>query len=443
MLCRILKQMMLPVLLASALLAACDDGEDGPSDAGTDGDTTATGPCVPEPGRCTDTQEAPAPLSEHGAAFDEGSQTMVVFGGTTGTPVNCAFPASEYRADTWLFDDLCGSWRRAEGASPAARGRHAMVSDRRGGAWIFGGRTRTFGSESGPYALFDDLWHFDFGNESWTEIVTEGPRPGPRFGIASAVDGSGRLWIHGGNSSASGGTYAAIDELWSYDPNTRRWQQHSAEGAPPPRLLHAMVFDPRADSLLVFGGADEGALQNDATYFGDMYAWHIAEARWTTLDPGRASGPEGRFWPGLVWNPHDEVPFLFGGHDDRSLGNRNDTWRWDRDREQWFPESFGDEQSSTANGFCDFPADFVTLDIVPAPERRSAHAIVASETCRSRHRDGRKDGLRRDGRRMAIRLRGCSLAPRPAGHRRRGLRSMALKPGELREPLFVIANRDP
>ena len=72
---------------------------------------------------------------------------------------------------------------------------------------------------------------------------------------------------------------------------------------------------------------------------------------------------------------------LFGGHDagnvdGETLGNRNDTWFLDPETGDWTRHLRGDVWNKPANGFCDFPPDFTTIE-EESPERRNAHVFVS------------------------------------------------------------------
>jgi len=64
---------------------------------------------------------------------------------------------------------------------------------------------------------------------------------------------------------------------------------------------------------------------------------------------------------------------LFGGHDAGALGNNNEVWTFDPSTGDWDRQIRGDTWNKPANGVCDFPADFATIDDA-SPERREAAA---------------------------------------------------------------------
>ena len=353
-----------------------DVEQDVANDAQTD--VGPVGPCDPTPGMCDGFSEArPGRLSEHGAAFSEATLEMVVFGGTTAIPENCGFPTPDFVNETWLFDVRCDAWTRIGGSGPEARGRH-MMTQSDDTIWMFGGRFRA--GSSGSYTMFNDVWRFDPSLREWTEVEVNGASPSARVNGSIIWDSSrDLLWLFAGNDSASGATYTPLDDVWSFDPATGEWTEHTVSGGPERRLFHTGFYDATRDRFVVHGGGDETAFFDNAQYFDDIWALDLETLEWEELRAGPGA-PAGRFWGRMVHDTEIDTYVLFGGHDDEQLGNRNDLWEYDPVDERWYDFTGGDTFNAPANGFCDFPADFVTVE-AGTPERRNAHTLVWSETC--------------------------------------------------------------
>ncbi len=358
-------------------------GADAAGDAAFDvaEDAGDLGPCDPTPGACEGAgDDGPGRISEHAAAYDEGTLQMLVFGGSSAVPENCdpAVPAA-FLADTWLWDDVCDTWTAVDGTGPSARGRHVMASGN-GSAWTFGGRFRADGSTGGNYTLFPELWRFDFATRGWTEVAVTGAGPDGRTNGAMVWDTSReRLWLFGGNTSGNGGAYAPEDDVWSFDPATSTWTEHAAPGGPTPRLFHNATYDAARDRLVVYGGLDDPGFVAPPDYFTDIWALDLDALTWTQLQ-NEVGAPDGRFWAGLVHDTTSDTYLLFGGHDATDVGNRNDSWIFSAANDVWLRLVEGDTYNSPQIGPCDFPPDFTTVDIAQ-PERRSGHTLVWAETC--------------------------------------------------------------
>jgi hypothetical protein len=363
--------------------AGASDTVAGSSASG--GDTTGladSNPCaltdVARAERCDGFDDSrPDRVSEHAAVYDPARLQMVVTGGTPDIPVNCTSDGTkEFYAETWIYDDPCGQWKLGADM-PSPRGRHvaAWVD---GSVWVFGGRFRA--EDSGNYTLFNDLLRYDVAADDWSVETAGGSLPRARANAAITWDSRrNRLWLFGGNVSISGVVYQPLDDLWSFDLDTRVWEQSSTAVAPPPRLFHSMAYDAQRDWLVVFGGANETAFADVPLYFGDLWAYDLEQGSWIELAP-QGAGPIGRFWSTLVVDTTTDTYVTFGGHDPADLGNRNDVWRFDPNSGSWQEPAQGDVFNTEANGFCNFPPDFATVD-PETPERRSAHTFVWSESC--------------------------------------------------------------
>jgi len=363
--------------IASLASACASDSRASGEGAREDGGSAigAVGACEASAQRCAEFgEERPARSSEQAAAYDPERAELIVFGGTDSVPEACALGGAVHFSDeTWIYSDPCKRWTRIAALGPSASGRH-MAAWGDGNVWVFGGRYRPQDS-TGAYELYDDLFRFEVATRSWHSVDAQGERPAPRVNGALIWDTQReRLWLFGGNRSASGASYAPLADLWSFDPDRGSWQQHEVSGAAPaPRLFHAALYDEKRDALVIFGGADASAFGNEARYFADLWSLSLADLRWTQLAAGGSDGPEGRFWSGLV---HDRER-----DDDAQLGNRNDTWRFDPEAGSWSALDGGDTLQGAPRGACDFPPDF-TAAALSAPERRSSHSLVWSQPCK-------------------------------------------------------------
>jgi len=113
-----------------------------------------------------------------------------------------------------------------------------------------------------------------------------------------------------------------------------------------------------------------------------------------------SSGPAGRIRGGLAEDADRHRMLLFAGHDDQSLGERNDLWALDLTGNVWTKLREGDSLNQPGSGFCDFPKDFTTPDL-ESPERRDG---ISLDICRSQSPlcFRRSQRLRRARRRLEI-----------------------------------------
>jgi hypothetical protein len=187
-------------------------------------------------------------------------------------------------------------WRRldVEGDRPSPRRDAALVADAaRGRLWLFGG--------SGAQGPLSDVWSIEVGSRAWVREVPVGPdRPAGRSGMvaaqsggvvylvggetsegpssdilawhastrtmrildrsgparafaSAAVDGDGRLWLHGGHDGS-----AWRNDLWTFDPRARSWERRLDDcrgaGCPPAAPGTALLADPNAGQVTLYPG---------------------------------------------------------------------------------------------------------------------------------------------------------------------------------------------
>jgi N-acetylneuraminic acid mutarotase len=110
---------------------------------------------------------------------------------------------------------------------------------------VFGGGVRV----QPPRFYREDTWAFD--GTRWVEIESQ-DHPSPRRYPAMGVDALGGHWyVYGGTIDSQD-----LDDLWRFDFATDTWTQLE-DPMPPPRGFAASEWDPRTQSLTVFGGLEQ------------------------------------------------------------------------------------------------------------------------------------------------------------------------------------------
>jgi hypothetical protein len=150
--------------------------------------------------------------------------------------------------DTWAYDFAAETWVEATpaGDRPIIRCLHDCL-------WTPDGRLVLYAGQTTAIPAIGDLWTRTV-DAAWTE----GPAPDPParqlYGLASA---GARAWIFGGG----GADGKKLGDLWTLDLASLEWTAVRLEGdAPSARSGAAMVVDPEAARLLLFGGlAGDGA----------------------------------------------------------------------------------------------------------------------------------------------------------------------------------------
>lgn len=157
--------------------------------------------------------------------------------------------------DTFAFDLETNIWQDVTPETrPLKRCLHDATFDTLQGRMIlFGGCS----SGSGPCPQ-GDAWSFDPLAQTWTELITDGPRPSPRSNPALIADSEGHVWLFGGKASEG-----SSNELWSLDSQTGSWTLYTTTNAPSARSSHDAAWDAPGNRLFVFGGRDSTGAVSD------------------------------------------------------------------------------------------------------------------------------------------------------------------------------------
>jgi hypothetical protein len=351
-------------LFACTSTTSAESGESSGSESATS--ESETGAVVD----CSDRPIAlPSARGEIEGAWDAARGRMLIFAGDQGTPVQC-MSQTEFVGDVWAFHTDCDNFEQLQGAAGMSpRGRYALAVDElRERVLIHGGRYRA--GTSGTYTLYDDLWAYELATDTWT-MLPAGATPRANH-TAVVVDDT--LLVYGGNESTDGLAFLPLGDTWAFDLASETWAQVQTSNDPPARLFHAATAGP-AGYMMVYGGGDENAFVGP--FFNDLWALELATGMWSLINPGDP-GMAARTWADMLFDADGSRLLLWGGHDDTQLGNTNHIWQYDLNQGGWSQLELGDVYNAPANGFCDFPADFVAPDL-DAPERRNAGAAVLTD----------------------------------------------------------------
>lgn len=192
--------------------------------------------------------------------------------------------------------------------------------------WLVGGFTPDF-------TLLTDLWTFNTRSRKWTPAHNA---LGPTSWDAIALDVQSRkIIMYQGYNAA----FDAVDvETWAYDIDTGVWENRRPAVQPPTRWGSMMVYDPKADRVLLYGGANfaEGVACGfcaETTVRGDLWAYDYESNTWTERHPTVAPPPH--HFPAMVYVPKIDRVILFGGYQQGFSTLFNDTWAYDYNRNRW------------------------------------------------------------------------------------------------------------
>jgi hypothetical protein len=164
----------------------------------------------------------------------------------------------------------------------------------------------------------------------WTNLSTDGERPGPTEGHALAYDAQADQVIFFGGRR--GGYYNAY--TYSYALETNTWT-HLYPSNPGPRAYHTMAYDSKADRVILFGGL----LQAGGHEYpqNDTWAYDFYNNAWTDLKPARSPpppnyGPPERPWV-MAYDSRADRIVLVGFHD--YILPSSETWTYDFANNTW------------------------------------------------------------------------------------------------------------
>ena len=237
----------------------------------------------------------PDPRFGHEAAWVDGVG-LVVWAGQAGP--------TEFFDDLWAYDAAANAWSRLpnDGERPVARYGSCSAVGPDGRLWISHGFT-----EDG--VRFSDTRAYDFEAGSWSDETPSGDQPVVRCLHACWLTADGELALYAGQTTG----VRALGDLWSLGDG--QWTRIDGE-LPADRNLPAATR--HGDDAIVFGG-----LGLDGDYLRDVYRVDGTTLAFEELRPA-GSRPPARAGAALIDDPGASRLLLFGG-----TGSGNafaDTW---------------------------------------------------------------------------------------------------------------------
>ena len=221
----------------------------------------------------------------HQLVHDAESDRVLLFGGADGT--DAAAPILD---ETWAYDYSADTWTQMEPeVSPPPRAFHAMAYDAESD------RVIAWGGRQYPETYDVSVWAYDYNTDTWTALESS-PGPPREYAYPAMVYHplTDRMILFGGLELSTWFSGRLSDETWSYDYNTRTWTRLEPAVHPEKRSHHAMVYNPVADKIVLFGGELSSAYSDEVseeTWIFDPVAgeWSEAVAGGVSFHPAVAS----------------------------------------------------------------------------------------------------------------------------------------------------------
>ena len=285
-------------LLLLAIIASCDSPEDTQS-AGLIDQVNADW--------LRSETYGPFMKVEFAMVYDSFHERAIAFGGRDSQFDNLN--------ETWAFDWGIHAWLRLDPeGGPPWRSNHSMVYDpTRKKVLLFGGDDFT--------RSYNDLWEFDFEQNTWTELFPENP-PDARHMHGMAYDTEQNVVIVFGGRRTDGGD--SFDDTWEYNHTANAWRPLGPEHSPPTQDHVKMTYDASRARTILFVGSIDHSTENVGTWAYDYVA-----NDWSKLDTKSSpTGDHGSF----LYNPNAGKIILFGNSEESDV---METWMFDCATDDW------------------------------------------------------------------------------------------------------------
>ena len=231
---------------------------------------------------------APSPRGGVGLAYDAATGTFVLFGGQLTTSTNRSDPN-----DTWIWDGK--TWTQVfPPISPPARrfDNQGMAYDPRSATVIL------FGGITGSNTVLGDTWTWNGKTKTWTSHPVTGPSP--RRAPLVYADATGGVILFGGDDAKK-----AFRDTWEWTGSS--WLERFPPTSPPSRGMSSMAYDAAIHRVVLFGGVDVS--HSAGCPYNDVWTWN--GVTWKEHFPTNA--PSGRWAAGMVYDPIAQSEVIFGG----------------------------------------------------------------------------------------------------------------------------------
>ncbi|MEO7732471.1 MAG: DUF4215 domain-containing protein [Kofleriaceae bacterium] len=250
------------------------------------------------------TPVVPTSHGAHALAYDAQRAETVMFGG---------FDAQGIRlAETWVWNGA--TWTQRHPAhQPPPRVDFVMAYDAgRKRVVLFGGVQNDFDQR------LDDTW--EWTGTDWVERPSAA-RPSAGICQAMAYDpGRGVMVMFGGTGDQPEFGDPIVNATWEWNGTT--WTARPSQTMPLARCGQALVYDPRRQRIVMFGGGSA------VDSLDDVWEWDGVDWRRVLYD----TAPHGRAQTTLVYDAAHANVVLFGGarqFNGPFIGAFGDTWIWD------------------------------------------------------------------------------------------------------------------
>jgi len=240
-------------------------------------------------------EKKPTARCYHSMASIWGTDQVILFGGHNGF---------NYLSDFWIYDLGDNVWTKKNIGTPLGRANFAMAP-------IPGTKNVIlFGGDVGAMSYFNDTWKYNNSDYTWTEIIPNNKPLRRAYHAMSAIDGTGKVLLFGGNEWNN-----LLGDTWIYNSSAHNWTE-VVSNQPAARQDHSITPIYGTKMVLLFGGISETQYHDDTWIFD----FNILDWNEKTF----SIKPSARYDHGMASVYGTDRVVLFGGND--SINLLDDTW---------------------------------------------------------------------------------------------------------------------
>jgi len=274
----------------------------------------------PAPVSTEQNSSMPSPRGSASTAYDSKINQILLFGGGTGS--SCWNDCPPMNGETWIYDVASKTWTQIKPpTSPSGRANAAMAYDAESDRIILSAGFIT----AQNYAP-SDVWAFDMNTKTWTQMKPQSPPYS--FGHKMVYDSKAdRMIVWGGwNFDKNVGP----DDTWTYDYNTDTWTKLNPKVRPQAVNLQGMAYDSKADRVIMWGGG----------FNTSVWVYDLNKDNWEERKP--TGGPSSRFLHAMSYDPVTDRVILYGGYTGDPMKafdfpnyTSSETWAYDYNTNTW------------------------------------------------------------------------------------------------------------
>ena len=249
-------------------------------------------------------------LKNVSSIYDPLGNRIIVFGGRTATGIDNSMYSLNLANNSWSVITPSG------GTVPSARyTADAYYDINTNSMFIWSGQ----GNQG---ALYNDVWVFNLVSNVWSRVWPDSNQSGVplrRYGTASMFEPvSGKITTFAGFTSIG-----RFEDTWTFDVNSKTWQDRTNTPHPPKRCLHSGVYANDLGRFVIYAGQDDNGPRDD------IWQCNLSSFVWGNITP--AVKPPSRFWNSIIYYSGGNI-LIFGGLGTAAM---NDMWKFRMGTNSW------------------------------------------------------------------------------------------------------------